>query len=143
MQPRRAYPSDVSEQEWTFVASCLCLMKEDAPQREHSLRAVFNALRWMVRAGAPWRLLPNDLPPWQVVHQPAQRWLRAGVFEAITHDLRMLLRLVAGRHEQPTAAGLDARTLQGRIESGQRRGYDGHKQRKGRKVHLAVDTLGH
>ena len=137
------YPSDVSDEEWDFVAAYLCLMKEDAPQREHSLRAVFNALRWMVRAGAPWRLMPTNLPPWQIVHQQTQRWLRAGVFEEITHDLRMLLRLVTGRHEQPTAAVLDARTLQGSIESGQRSGYDGHKKRKGSKVHLAVDTLGH
>lgn len=137
------YPSDVSDEEWDFVAPYLCLMREDAPQREHRLRAVFNALRWMVRAGAPWRLMPTNLPPWQIVHQQSQRWLRAGVFEQITHDLRMLLRLVAGRHEQPSAAVLDARTLQGSIESGKRSGYDGHKKRKGSKVHLAVDTLGH
>ena len=125
------------------MAPYLCLMKEDAPQRTHSLRAVFDALRYMVRAGCPWRLLPNDLPPWQIVHQQAQRWLAAGVFEAMTDDLRMILRLIAGRPEQPTAAVLDARTLQGSIESGPRSGYDGHKKRKGAKVHLAVDTLGH
>ena len=138
-----AYPTDASDEEWMFVAPYLCLMKEDAPQREHPLREVFNALRWMVRAGAPWRLMPTNLPPWQIVHQQSQRWLRAGVFEDITRDLRMLLRLVAGRHEQPTAAVLDARTLQGSVESGNRSGYDGHKKRKGSKVHLAVDTLGH
>ncbi len=53
------YPSDVSDEEWAFAAPYLCLMREDAPQREYSLREVFNALRWMVRAGAPWRLLPQ------------------------------------------------------------------------------------
>ncbi len=125
------------------MAPYLCLMKEDAPQRQHSLRAVFDALRYMVRAGCPWRMLPNDLPPWQIVHQQAQRWLAAGVFEAMVHDLRMTLRLVANRPEQPTAAVLDARTMQGSVESGPRSGYDGHKKRKGAKVHLAVDTLGH
>ena len=138
-----AYPTDVSDEEWMFVAPYLCLMKEDAPQREHPLREVFNALRWMVRAGAPWRLMPTNLPPWQIVHQQAQRWLRAGVFEDITRDLRMLRRLVAGRDPQPTAAVLDARTLQGSVESGNCSGYEGHKKRKGRKGHLAVDTLGH
>ena len=137
------YPSNVTDEEWAFVAPYLCLMVEEAPQRKYPLREVFDALRWMVRAGAPWRLLPRDLPPWQIVHQQAQRWLRAGVFGQITHDLRMLRRLVAGRDPQPTAAVLDARTLQGSIESGQRSGYDGHKKRKGSKVHLAVDTLGH
>ncbi len=143
MREPGVYPTDVSEEEWLFVAPYLCLMKEDAPQRQHPLRAVFNALRYMVRAGCPWRLLPNDLPPWQIVHQQATRWLAAGVFEAMAHDLRMILRLVAERPEQPTAAVLDARTLQGSVESGLRSGYDGHKKRKGAKVHLAVDTSGH
>ena len=143
MRQRGVYATDISDEEWAFVAPYLTLMKEDAPQRVHSLRAVFNALRYLVRAGCPWRLLPNDLPPWQIVHQQATRWLEAGVFEAMVHDLRMILRLIVDRLEQPTAAVLDARTLQGSIESGPRSGYDGHKKRKGSKVHLAVDTLGH
>ena len=125
------------------LAPYLTLMQEAAPQRVHSLRSVFNALRYVVRAGCPWRLLPNDLPPWQIVHQQATRWLEAGVFEAMVHDLRMILRLIADRPEQPTAAVLAARTLQGSIERGPRSGYDGHQKRKGAKVHLAVDTLGH
>jgi transposase len=118
-------------------------MKEDAPQREHDLREVFNALRWIVRAGAPWRLLPGNLPPWEAVYQQTQRWLAAGVFEAITDDLRVLLRMMAGRPAKPSAIVVDARTLQSSVESGERAGYDGHKRKKGSKVHLAVDTLGH
>jgi transposase len=53
---------DVSDEEWAFVAPYLTLMSEEAPQREHSLREVFNGLRWMVRAGSGWRLMPHDLP---------------------------------------------------------------------------------
>jgi len=145
MEPaaRRPYPSDVTDDEWAFVAPYLTLMKEDAPQREHSLREVFNGLRWFVRAGAPWRMMPHDLPPWHTVYQQTARWLAAGVFEALVHDLRRLLRLAAGRDPEPTAAILDGRTLQSSPESGARAGYDGHKKRKGSKVHLAVDTLGH
>jgi len=139
---RKAYPSDVSDDEWAFVAPYLTLMSEAAPQREHSLREVFNGLRWLVRAGASWRLMPHDLPPWNVVHQQTQRWLKAGVFEAMVHDLRALLRLAQGRREQPSAAIFDSRTLQSSPESGARAGYDGHKRKKGSKVHLAVDTLG-
>ena len=78
----KGYPSDVSDEEWAFVAPYLTLMTEDAPQREHSLRKVFNALRWMVRSGSAWRFLPNDFPRWDVVYQQTQRWLRAGCFEA-------------------------------------------------------------
>jgi transposase len=143
MSVRKPYPSDVGDEEWALVAPYLTLMTEAAPQRKHDLREVFNALRYLARAGAPWRMLPNDLPPWPVVYQQTQRWLAAGCFEALVHDLRAVLRLAAGRASGPTAAVFDARTLQSSPESGHRAGYDGHKRRRGSKVHLAVDTLGH
>ncbi len=140
---RKPYPSDVTDDEWAFVAPYLTLMREDAPQRVHALREVFNGARWIVRAGASWRMLPHDLPPWHTVYQQTQRWLKAGVFEVIAQDLRMLLREVAERDPRPTAVVLDSRTLQSSPESGGRAGYDGAKRRTGSKVHLAVDTLGH
>ena len=140
---RKPYPSDVSDDEWAFVAPYLTLMTEDAPQRDYSLREVFNGLRFLARTGAQWRFLPNDLPPWSAVYQQTQRWLHAGVFEALVHDLRMLLREIAERAQQPSAAIFDARTLQSSPESGARAGFDGRKRRKGSKVHIAVDTLGH
>jgi transposase len=140
---RKPYPSDVSDAEWAFSAPYLTLMREDAPQREHDLREVFNALRWMVRAGSPWRYMANDLPPWEIVYQQTQRWIKAGVFEAMTHDLRVVLRIVEGRKADPSAAIIDSRTLQSTPESGDRAGYDGAKRKKGTKIHVAVDTLGH
>ncbi len=140
---RTNYPSDVSDEEWEFCAPYLTLMNEEAPQREYTLRGLFNAVRYMVRAGCPWRMIPNDLPPWYTVHQQAQRWIKAGCFEAIAHDLRQVLRMLAQKQEQPTAVILDGRTLQSTPESGNRAGYDGYKRRKGSKVHAAVDTLGH
>jgi transposase len=139
---RKRYPSDISDEEWAFVVPYLTLMKTDAPQRDHDLHEVFNGLRWIVRTGSPWRYLPHDLPPYHTVYQQTQRWIRAGVFEAIVHDLRALIRLGEGKAEQPTAAIFDSRTLGGTPESGERAGYDGHKKRKGSKLHLAVDTLG-
>lgn len=140
---RNPYPSDVSDDEWAFVAPYLTLMTEDAPQRRHALREVFNGLRFIVRTGMQWRFMPNDLPPWDIVYQQTRRWMDAGSFEAIVHDLRALLRLAAGRAPEPTAAILDSRTLQSTPESGDRAGYDGAKRRKGSKTHVAVDTLGH
>lgn len=140
---REAYPSDVSDDEWAFVAPYLTLMREDAAQREHSLREVFNGLRWVIRTGSPWRLMPHDLPPWYTVHQQAQRWIAAGVFEHIVDDLREILRMAEGRNAQPSAVVFDSRTLQSTPESGADAGYDGAKRKRGRKVHLAVDTLGH
>ena len=140
---RKPYPSDVSDDEWALVAPYLTLITEDAPQREHSLREVFNGLRWIVRAGAAWRLMPHDLPPWHTVYQQSQRWLKAGGFEAMVHDLREVLRVAQGRNPQPSAAIFDSRTLQSTPESGTRAGYDGAKRRRGSQVHMAVDTLGH
>ena len=139
---RKAYPSDITDEEWAFVSPYLVLMSETAPQRRHDLRDVFNALRWLVRTGAPWRMLPHDCPPWAAVYQQTQRWIAAGVFATMVHDLRVLLRVASGRKRQPTAVLLDGRTVQSTPESGHRAGYDGAKKRKGSKTHIAVDTLG-
>jgi transposase len=143
MKPtRKSYPSDVSDAEWEFLLSYLTLMVEDAPQRVHALRDVFDAMRYVVKTGCTWRFLPHDFPPWAAVYQQMRRWFEAGVFEEITHDLRVIVRLVQEREAQPSAMILDGRTLQSTPESGGRAGYDGAKKKNGSKVHAAVDTLG-
>jgi transposase len=141
--PRTPYPSDVSDEEWSFVASYLTWLPQDATQRTYALREAFNGVRYIVKTGAHWRMMPHDLPPWPLVYQQMRRWMAAGCFEAIVQDLRILLRRAADRPESPTAAILDARTIQSTPERGARAGYDGHKRRKGSKVHVAVETLGH
>ena len=100
-------------------------MSEDAPQRRYELREMFNALRWMARAGASWRMLPTSFPPWERVYQQTQRWLNAGCFEAMVNDLRSVLRVAQERQGQPSAVILDGRTLQSTCESGPLAGYDG------------------
>jgi transposase len=128
----------------------LSLMTLDAPQRAHDdLRDVFDALRWLVRTRAAWRYLPGDFSPWEAVYQQTQRWLKAEVFETMAHDLRELLRLTQKREKEPSAAILvrvaprrDGRTVQSTPESGHRAGFDGHKRKRGSKVHAAIDTLG-
>ena len=139
---RKSYKSDVSDADWEFLVPYLTLMREDAPQRDYSLRDIFDAMRYVVRTGCQWDFLPHDFPPWSAVYQQARRWITAGVFEEITHDLRMMVRMVGEREAQPTATILDARTLQSTPESGGRAGYDGAKKKNGSKVHVAVDTLG-
>src|SRR5437763_5828551 len=133
MQSRKPYPTDVSDDEWAFVPPYLTLMTPDAPQREYDLREVFNALRWLARAGAGWRLMPTNFPPWPAVYQQWRRWQKAGSFEAMVHDLRALLRRAEGRASNPSAAIFDGRTLRSSPESGVRAGYDGHKKTKGSK----------
>src|ERR1700743_3555296 len=89
------------------------------------------------------RAMPHVWPPWSAVYQQTQRWLAAGCFETLAQDLRAVLRMAAGRPGDPTAAVIDSRTLQSTPESGARAGYDGAKRKRGSKVHMAVDTLGH
>ncbi|MEM5316948.1 IS5 family transposase [Paraburkholderia sp. JHI869] len=140
MKERKPYPTDVSDEEWSFAAPYLTLMSEDVPQRRYELREMFNALRWMARAGASWRMLPTNFPPWELAYQQTQRWLNAGCFEAMVSD--SVLRVAQQRQGQPSAVILDGRTLQSTCESSPRAGYDGHKRKRGSKVHMAVDTLG-
>jgi transposase len=97
----------------------------------------------LARTGAPWRLRPHDFPRGEAVDHPTQRWLRAGRVAAIAQDLRLLVRLAAGRSAPPRAVILDARTVPSTPESGADAGDGGHNRRTGRQVHLAVATLGH
>jgi len=135
--------TDVSEEEWAFVLPYLLLSRVDSRARGHDLRATFNAVRYIVKGGNQWRLMPHDLPPWQAAYQQMRRWMAAGCFELIVADVQSLLREFGGRKGQPRAVCIDSRTLQSTPESGARAGYDGAKRRKGSKVHIAVDTLGH
>ena len=137
-----AYPSDVSDEEWTFVLPDLRLSTEDSGSRRHPLRAVCDAYRYLLRSGCGWRLLPGNLPPWKAVYDQAARWHAAGVFAALIADLRGMIRLGEGRTWSPSAAVLDSRTLRSTTSSTDA-AYDGAKRVKGRKLHLAVDTLGH
>jgi transposase len=111
MTERKPYPTDVSDEAWSFAAPYLTLMIEDAPQRRYELRERFNALRWMARAGASWRMPSINFPPWELVYQQTQRWLNASCFEAMVSDLRSVIQVAQERQGQPSAAEL-ARQVQ-------------------------------
>jgi transposase len=134
--------SAVADDEWAFPTPYLTLIKEGAPQPEYSLREVFTGLRYIVCTGMHWRMMPHDLPPWHEVYKQTQRWLKAGVFEDMVRDLRMMRVEIDGCMQQVWAVILDSRTLQSTPERGGRASYNGHERRKDSKVHLAVDTLG-
>lgn len=139
---RKSYSTDVSDAEWQFLEPFLTLMRPDSPQREYSMRELFNALRYVVKTSIQWRMLPNDFPPWTAVYQQARRWIHAKCFEEIVHTLRSMVRVVDNRDIDPSVVIIDSRTLQSTPESGERAGYDGYKRKNGSKVHIAVDTLG-
>ena len=90
----------------------LLLCREDAGQREHEFRDVFDAVRYVARSGCAWRMIPGDLPPWAAVYQQFSRWLDAGVFEALVSDAQSIAREWTGRKGQPTAICIDSGTLQ-------------------------------
>jgi transposase len=115
---RKPCPSGVSDDEWSLVVPYLTLMREDARQREHPLRELFNGLRNVIRYGIARRAMPNDLPPWPAVCQQSQRWLAAGRFKALAHDLRAVLRLAGGRAEE--ADGGDHRQPHAALHAGER-----------------------
>src|SRR5262245_48548497 len=108
MSTRSPYQTDVSDEEWAFVAPYLTLLPEDVSPRKYPLPEVCNGVRSSVKSGAHWRLRPHDLLPWPLVYQQMRRWMAAGCLEAIVQDLRLLLRLLlrlaAERPEPPTAA---------------------------------------
>ena len=115
---RKSYPSDVSDAEWEFLVFYLTLMREDAPQREHSLRDLFNGVRYVVKTGCQWRFLPHDLPPWTAVYQQARRWLHAGVFEQIAP--RPADDRAAGGRTGSATLGRDPRRPHAAIDAGER-----------------------
>lgn len=113
MEPtRKSYPSDVSDAERELLAPYPALVRADAPQRVHGLRAVFDVLRYVVQTGCQWDYLPYDFPPHGAVYQQARRWPAAGGFEAAAHGRRAVLRLAAEREVGPSAVVFDGRTIQ-------------------------------
>ncbi len=140
---RRAYPSDVSDDEWSLIVPHLTLMGEDAPQRTYPLHELFNVLRYVIRYGIAWRAMPHDLPAWSAVYRQSQRWLTSGCFEAPAQDIRAVLRMAAGHDADPTAAIIDSRTLRSMPGNGPRAGHDCDKRNRGSKRHISVDTFGH
>ena len=86
MRKPRPSPPEITDDAWAVGAPYLTVIATQSPQRHYDLRVMFNALRWFVRAGAPWRVLPTDFPPWEAVYQQTQRWVHAGCVDAIGTD---------------------------------------------------------
>lgn len=137
---RRGYPTDVSDDEWRLMAPLLPGAARTGRPRKTDLRAVVNALRYLVRSGCEWRLLPNDFPPYQTVYYWFRRLMRRLLFRTI-HDLALMLdRMSCGRDVTPSAGVVDSQSV--KAPSAHQRGYDANKKISGRKRHIAVDTDG-
>ncbi len=135
------YPSDLTDAQWICLRRHLPLATA-LRQRRHSLRRVFDAIFYLLRTGCPWRFLPADFPPWQVVYYYFRRFRLDGLWAGVLAALRQAERVRVGRNPQPSAAIMDAQSVKTVEESARISGYDGHKRVKGRKRHVLVDTLG-
>jgi putative transposase len=137
---RRGYPTDVKDEEWRLIAPLLPGTARTGRPRKTDLRAVINALRYMVRAGCEWRMLPNDFPPWETVYYWFRRLMRRMLFKTI-HDLALMLdRMLRERAMVPSAGVIDSQSV--KATAAKARGYDANKKIKGRKRHIVVDTDG-
>ena len=139
---RKPYPTDLSDAQWTRLRLCLPTPIAQGRPRTHSLRDVFDAIFYVLKSGCPRRLLPHDFPPWSSVYYHFRRFRLSGLWHLILKVLRAAERKRAGKDPQPTAAIMDSQSVKTTEESAHPSGYDAHKNVKGRKRHLLVDTLG-
>ncbi len=139
---RKPYPTDLSDGEWTRLRSYLPTPKAQGRPRTHSLRDVLDAIFYVLKSGCPWRLLPHDFPPWPSVYYHFRRLRLSGVWGLIYRTLRSAERNRVGKNPDPSAAIIDSQSVKTTEEGARSNGYDAHKNIKGRKRHLLVDTLG-
>src|ERR1022692_1537934 len=138
-KPKR-YPSDLTDEEWRSIEPLLPRPSKRGRKRTTDLREVVNAIRYMVRSGCEWRMLPVHFPPWQTVYWWFRRFVRLLLFRTI-HDVALMIdRERAGREASPTAGVIDSQTV--KAPMAEKRGYDAGKKIVGRKRHIAVDTDG-
>jgi putative transposase len=141
MESRR-YPTDLSDHEWRCISPHLPQPTGWGRPRVHGLRAILDAIFYVLKSGCAWRLLPQDFSPWKTVYDWFRRWRIDGTWERLNAELRERLRLGLGRDPNPSAAIVDSQSVRTTGVGGNERGFDPAKKVEGRKRHLLVDTRG-
>ncbi len=148
---RKRYATDLSDSEWTYLRDRLPELPKRIKTRLHSLRDIFDGIFYVLKTGCHWRLLPHDFPPWQTVFYHFRRFRLSGVWQRIFTLLRGAERKRVGKDPDAFAGIMDSQSVKTTEEcrkpdsgdyGAHAGGYDAHKNVKGRKRHLLVDTLG-
>ena len=137
---RKAYPSDVTDQQWDIIEVLIPVNRLGRP-REVSMREVVNTIFYLNRSGCQWDMLPHDLLAKSTVYDYFAQWRDNGTWQNILDALRREVRTAVGKEPSPNAGSIDSQTVKA-SEIADDRGYDGGKKITGRKRHIIVDTLG-
>ena len=129
------YPSDLTDAEWVCLQRYLPQLPKHGRPRTHSLRAILDAILYVLRRGCAWRYLPCNFPPWQTVFYHLRRFRLTGRWPLLLRALREAERERVSKDPQPSAAIIDAQSVKAVEESATISGYNGHKCIKGRKRH--------
>ncbi len=135
------YDSDLSEEEWALIEHHFQPQDRRGAEPRHAKRDIVNAILYINKTGAQWRMLPKSFPPWQTVYDHYSIWNRRGVWEAAVDDLNTMYRKKKEKAATPSYAIIDSQSVK-TIFPSEDRGFDGGKKTKGRKRHIVVDTLG-
>lgn len=139
--PRKGYPSDLSDAEWALISDLIPAPRPLFEEAKYERREIVNAIRYKLRTGCQWRMLPKDFPPWESVSKYFYQWKRAGLWRRILNTLRPKVREAEGRDPEPSLAIVDSQSVKTTSVGGPK-GFDAGKKVKGRKRHIAVDILG-
>jgi transposase len=111
MEPRKPYPTDLSDQEWNLIQHLVPKPKPGGRPEKYPKREILNGIFYILRGGCAWRLLPHDFPPWQIVYHYFWAWRNDGTWQLMHDLLRGDVRVAAGKRRQPSAGILDSQSI--------------------------------